>query len=53
MNAHFLAMASVAGMTSAIMNPLHQGRNGVELLHANVLNGSDPDCARWLRDQST
>ncbi len=48
MNAHFLAMASVAGMTSAIMNPLHKEEmEGIAA--ANVLNGVDPDCAAWLR----
>ena len=48
MNAHFLAMASVAGMTSAIMNPLHQEEmSGIAA--SNVLNGTDPDCATWLK----
>ena len=48
MNAHFLAMASVAGMTSAIMNPLHKEEmDGIAA--ANVLNGVDPDCAKWLK----
>lgn len=48
MNAHFLAMASVAGMTSAIMNPLHKEEmEGIAA--ANVLNGTDPDCAKWLK----
>lgn len=48
MNAHFLAMASVAGMTSAIMNPLHKEEmEGIAA--ANTLNGVDPDCGAWLR----
>lgn len=48
MNATFLAMASVAGMTSAIMNPLHKEElDGIRA--ANVLNGHDPDCMSWLR----
>ncbi|MEP3280235.1 MAG: methyltetrahydrofolate cobalamin methyltransferase [Stappiaceae bacterium] len=48
LNAHFLAMASVAGMTSAIMNPLHKEEmDGIAA--ANMLNGVDPDCAVWLR----
>jgi len=47
LNGHFLAMASLAGMTSAIMNPLHQEEmDGVRA--ANMLNGTDPDCAAWL-----
>jgi 5-methyltetrahydrofolate--homocysteine methyltransferase len=41
-------MASLAGMTSAIMNPLHKEElDGVRA--ANMLNGTDPDCAAWLR----
>ena len=48
LNGHFLAMASLAGMTSAIMNPLHKEElDGVRA--ANMLNGTDPDCAAWLR----
>jgi 5-methyltetrahydrofolate--homocysteine methyltransferase len=47
MNAHFLSMASCAGMTSAIMNPLHpEEMAGVRA--ANVLNGVDKDCRTWL-----
>ncbi|MBT3628068.1 MAG: methyltetrahydrofolate cobalamin methyltransferase [Rhodospirillaceae bacterium] len=47
LNGHFLAMASLAGMTSAIMNPLHKEElDGVRA--ANMLNGTDPDCAAWL-----
>ncbi|MDP6473517.1 MAG: dihydropteroate synthase [Alphaproteobacteria bacterium] len=47
LNGHFLAMAALAGMTSAIMNPLHKEEmDGVRA--ANMLNGSDPDCAAWL-----
>ncbi len=49
LNGHFLAMASLAGMTSAIMNPLHQEEmDGVRA--ANMLNGTDPDCAAWLTE---
>lgn len=48
MNAHFLAMSSVAGMTSAIMNPLHKEEmDGIRA--ADVLNGHDPDCLNWLK----
>ena len=43
---YFLAMAASHGMTSAIMNPLHD-----EDLHAifgaNVLNGTDRNCRFW------
>ncbi len=52
LNGHFLAMASLAGMTSAIMNPLHKEElDGIRA--ANMLNGSDPDCAQWLTANRT
>ena len=47
MNAAFLAMASCVGMTSAIMNPLHEPEREA-ILAANVLNGNDANCKRWL-----
>ncbi|MEZ5931227.1 MAG: methyltetrahydrofolate cobalamin methyltransferase [Alphaproteobacteria bacterium] len=48
MNAAFLSMAIGAGMTSAIMNPLHaEEMTGVK--GADVLMGHDPDCRTWLR----
>jgi 5-methyltetrahydrofolate--homocysteine methyltransferase len=47
-SATFLTMAIAAGMTSAIMNPLH-----LEIVKAcmaaDVMMGHDPDCARWIR----
>lgn len=44
----FLAMAIGAGMTSAIMSPLHaEVRSAV--LAADVLSGADRDCAAWIR----
>ena len=47
MNAHFLSMSACAGMTSAIMNPLHaEEMDGI--MAANVLNGHDKDCRKWL-----
>ena len=47
MNAAFLSMAAGAGMTSAIMNPLHaEEMTGV--MGANVMNGNDPECRRWI-----
>src|SRR5512132_1870950 len=48
LNANFLAMAIGAGMTSAIMNPLHAGET-TAILGADVLMGHDRDCRRWLR----
>ena len=44
---HFLAMAASNGMTSAIMNPLHD-EDMHAIFAANVLNGRDPDCRRWV-----
>lgn len=44
---HFLAMAAGAGLTSAIMSPLHEEQMNA-IRAANVLNGLDPDCAAWL-----
>src|ERR1700747_1011135 len=47
-SAVFLSMAIGAGMTSAIMNPMH-----VEIVKAcmgaDVMMRHDPDCARWIR----
>jgi 5-methyltetrahydrofolate--homocysteine methyltransferase len=47
-SAVFLTMAIGAGLTSAIMNPLH-----LEIVKAcmgaDVMMGHDPDCARWIR----
>jgi len=44
----FIAMAAGAGMTSAIMGPLHAEQMAA-VRAANVLNGFDPDCMNWLR----
>ena len=42
-------MAIGAGMTSAIMNPLHADvKNAV--MAADVLAGQDRDCAAWIRE---
>ncbi len=47
-NAAFLPMAIASGMTSAIMNPVRpQEMEAVRA--ANVLMGTDKDCARWIR----
>jgi 5-methyltetrahydrofolate--homocysteine methyltransferase len=48
MNAAFLAMAAGAGMTSAIMNPLHNEEMAA-VMGADILMGNDPDCRRWIR----
>jgi 5-methyltetrahydrofolate--homocysteine methyltransferase len=48
LNATFLSMAIGAGMTSAILNPLHQEEVG-GIMGADVLMGHDRDCRRWLR----
>jgi 5-methyltetrahydrofolate--homocysteine methyltransferase len=47
-SAAFLAMAIGAGMTSAITNPL-EAEVRQAILAADVLNGSDPNCATWIR----
>ena len=44
----FLAMAIGAGMTSAIMNPLH-GEVKTAVMAADVLAGSDENCATWIQ----
>jgi 5-methyltetrahydrofolate--homocysteine methyltransferase len=44
----FLAMAIGAGMTSAIMNPLHAEVKSA-VLAADVLAGQDRDCMAWIR----
>ena len=46
-NISFLAMAAGAGMTSAIMNPLH-AEEMTSIMAADVMNGVDVNCARWL-----
>ncbi|WP_075998062.1 methyltetrahydrofolate cobalamin methyltransferase [Salaquimonas pukyongi] len=47
-NAAFIPMVIASGMTSAIMNPCRPAE--MEAVHgANVLNGTDPDCAAWIR----
>ncbi len=48
LNSVFLAMAAGAGMTSAIMNPLHQ-EELTGIMAADVLNGHDKDCRAWIK----
>ncbi len=48
LNAAFLPMMIGAGMTSAIMNPLHV-EDIQAVLGADVVMGADPHCAGWIR----
>jgi len=43
----FLSMAMGAGMTSAIMNPLHSEVT-TAIMAADVLTGNDENCAAWI-----
>ena len=45
----YLAMAIGAGMTSAIMSPLHPEVKSA-IMAADVLAGHDQDCAAWIRE---
>ena len=45
----YLAMAIGAGMTSAIMNPLHTEVKRA-VMAADVLAGNDLNCAEWIRE---
>lgn len=48
LNAAFLSMAIGAGMTSAIMNPLHpEEMTGIK--GADVMMGHDPECRNWIK----
>jgi len=44
----FLSMAMGAGMTSAIMNPLHSEVT-TAIMAADVLTGNDEHCAAWIK----
>ena len=48
LNGAFLCMAAGAGMTSAILNPLHSEEMAA-IMGADVMNGVDPNCARWIK----
>ncbi|MEK9596439.1 MAG: dihydropteroate synthase [Rhodospirillaceae bacterium] len=48
LNAAFLSMAIGAGMTSAIMNPLH-AEEMAGVMGANVMMGNDPECRAWIK----
>ena len=47
-NNPFLPMAACSGMTSAILNPCHEGVVPA-IKAADTLNGVDPNCANWIR----
>lgn len=47
MNGTFLCMAAGAGMTSAILNPLHSEEMSA-ILASDVLLGKDDNCRKWL-----
>lgn len=47
--AAFLSMAIGAGMTSAIMNPLH-AEVKTAVMAADVLRGTDENCAAWIQE---
>ena len=48
-NNAFLPMAIAAGMTSAIVNPLHEGLVK-SVRAADVLAGNDRNCENWIRN---
>ena len=48
LNAGFLPMMIGAGLTSAIMNPLH-AEDRQAILGADVVMGHDPNCMNWIR----
>lgn len=47
LNATFVSMAAGAGLSSAILNPLHEDMM-VGIRAANVVNGTDKECATWI-----
>ena len=49
LNAAFLPMAVAAGMTSAIMNPMHEAEMAA-ISGADGVMGHDPNCTRWIRN---
>ena len=48
LNAGFLPMMIGAGLTSAIMNPLHP-EDRQAILGADVVMGHDPNCMAWIK----
>mgnify|MGYP001814038768 FL=1 len=49
MNGAFISMAIGAGMTSAIVNPLH-GEVVQSVRAADVVMGNDPNCVNWIKN---
>ena len=47
LNGIFVAMAAGHGMTSAIMNPLHEPEM-TAIRAANAMMGTDPNCGNWI-----
>jgi 5-methyltetrahydrofolate--homocysteine methyltransferase len=47
LNTAFVSMAIGAGLTSAILNPLHPEMMGA-IRAADVVNGTDAECANWI-----
>ncbi|MBH69134.1 MAG: methyltetrahydrofolate--corrinoid methyltransferase [Rhodospirillaceae bacterium] len=47
LNACFLSMGIGAGLTSAILNPLHS-EEMTAVRGANVMMGMDPECGKWI-----
>lgn len=47
-NASFLSMSIASGMTSAIMNPLHE-QDMMGVMAANVMMGHDLNCTNWIQ----
>lgn len=48
LTASFLSMGITMGLTTAIMNPLHEPEMQA-VRGADVMMGHDPDCMRWMR----
>ena len=48
MNSVFLAIAIGAGMTSAIMHPLHEPEMAA-VMGANVVMNKDLNCTQWIK----
>lgn len=51
LNANFLSMAIGSGMTSAILNPLHD-QEMTAIMAANVMTNNDRNCRAWIKKYS-
>jgi 5-methyltetrahydrofolate--homocysteine methyltransferase len=47
-NSSFLSMSIASGMTSAIMNPMHD-LDMMGVMAGNVMMGHDPNCTNWIK----